>query len=98
MEDSEIGLKAAKSAGMKCLITKSFYTKDEDFSIGDVIINNLDDGLDGKVTLSYLDYKASTKSYKAPSVTHNAAMFGSDPDFTSMAKKILKGGGSPFGM
>ena len=28
VEDSEIGLKAAKAAGMKCVVTKSIYTKE----------------------------------------------------------------------
>lgn len=29
IEDSEIGLAAAKAAGMKCVVTKSSYTKEE---------------------------------------------------------------------
>jgi len=31
IEDSRIGLQAAKAAGMVCLVTKSSYTQDEDF-------------------------------------------------------------------
>eukprot|EP00953_Heterococcus_sp_UTEX-ZZ885_P011992 6911-Heterococcus_DN1.PRE.5 len=32
IEDSAIGLRAAKSAGMNCLVTKSSYTANEDFA------------------------------------------------------------------
>lgn len=99
IEDSEIGLKAAKSAGMKCLVTKSFYTKDEDFTLADVVINGLDQGLDGPVSITYLNYKASTNAYKAPIPTKNADMFGADPNYAKMFSKIVKGeGGLPFGM
>ena len=83
---------------MKCLVTKSFYTNGENFDIADIVVNNLDEGLDGKITLSYLDYKASSKAYKPPQVAQNAAMFGADPDFKAMTSKILGGQGSPFGM
>ena len=41
IEDSGIGNKAAKAAGMKCLVTKSTYTKDEDFSGADRIVDEL---------------------------------------------------------
>ena len=43
IEDSEVGLQAAKSAGMKCIITPSYYTKSEDFTTADLILNNLGD-------------------------------------------------------
>ena len=32
IEDSARGLRAAKSAGMNCLVTKSSYTANEDFA------------------------------------------------------------------
>lgn len=41
IEDSEIGNKAAKSAGMKCIVTKSSYTQNENFSGADMIVNQL---------------------------------------------------------
>ena len=41
IEDSEIGNKAAKSAGMKCIVTKSSYTQDENFAGADMIVNQL---------------------------------------------------------
>ena len=45
VEDSFIGLKAATSAGMACVVTKSTYTKDEDFTGAMKILNSLDDPL-----------------------------------------------------
>lgn len=47
IEDSEIGLKAAKAAGMKCIVTMSSYTKNEDFKGADMVVPQLGD----KVTL-----------------------------------------------
>lgn len=44
IEDSRNGLLAAKAAGMNCIVTKSTYTVNEDFSEADEIINNLDEG------------------------------------------------------
>lgn len=43
IEDSEIGTKAAKQAGCYVLCTINDYTKDEDLSNADIIINNLGD-------------------------------------------------------
>lgn len=41
VEDSNIGMRAALSAGMNCLVTKSFYTADEDFSGANRVVDNL---------------------------------------------------------
>lgn len=41
VEDTNIGLRAAKGAKMACLITKSIYTQDEDFSLADAVYNDL---------------------------------------------------------
>ncbi|EOD15177.1 hypothetical protein EMIHUDRAFT_55608, partial [Emiliania huxleyi CCMP1516] len=41
IEDSGIGNQAAKSAGMACLVTKSTYTEEEDFSGADRIVSEL---------------------------------------------------------
>lgn len=46
IEDSHIGLRAAKAAGMHCIVTKSAYTDDEDFTLADRIVANLDQGID----------------------------------------------------
>jgi HAD superfamily hydrolase (TIGR01509 family) len=45
IEDSNNGLRAAKAAGMRCIVTKSTYTIDEDFTLADKVVDNLDDGL-----------------------------------------------------
>ncbi len=52
VEDSRNGLLAAKAAGFPCLITKSSYTDDEDFSEADAIYDELGDPPDPYVTLS----------------------------------------------
>ncbi|KAI3855900.1 hypothetical protein MKW92_023538, partial [Papaver armeniacum] len=41
--DSDIGLVAAKAAGMKCIITKRGYTSDEDFSNADAVFDCIGD-------------------------------------------------------
>ncbi|XP_020107164.1 haloacid dehalogenase-like hydrolase domain-containing protein At3g48420 [Ananas comosus] len=43
VEDSTIGLAAAKSAGMKCIITKSGYTAEEDFAAADAVFDCIGD-------------------------------------------------------
>lgn len=45
IEDSHIGLTAAKAAGMNCVITKSPYTEDEDFTHADRVVAHLDEGI-----------------------------------------------------
>lgn len=42
VEDSFIGLSAAKAAGMTCIVTKSSYTQDEDFTAADKVVESLD--------------------------------------------------------
>jgi phosphoglycolate phosphatase-like HAD superfamily hydrolase len=99
IEDSNIGLRAAKSAGMRCLVTKSIYTADEDFSTADVCINDLDRGLDGPITVTYLNYKAGASAYKAVKSVDNAETFGSSNNMANIMNKIAKGdmgGGFPF--
>ncbi len=46
IEDSHIGLTAAKAAGMRCIVTKSAYTQDEDFTGADRVVPDLDAGID----------------------------------------------------
>ena len=46
IEDSHIGLSAAKAAGMHCIVTKSAYTAEEDFTGADRIVADLDAGID----------------------------------------------------
>ena len=54
IEDSRIGLLAAKAAGMHCVITTNCYTENEDFSEADVICSELGDPPNISVTLSGL--------------------------------------------
>jgi len=42
IEDSYVGLCAAKSAGMKCIVIPNKYTKDQDFSKADLIVETAD--------------------------------------------------------
>ncbi|GLC45128.1 hypothetical protein PLESTM_001691400 [Pleodorina starrii] len=46
VEDSRIGLRAAKAAGMTCIVTKSSYTTDEDFSGADAVFSSLGEDSD----------------------------------------------------
>jgi HAD superfamily hydrolase (TIGR01509 family) len=41
VEDSNNGLRAAKAAGMNCIVTVSSYTGDEDFSLADRVVPDL---------------------------------------------------------
>jgi HAD superfamily hydrolase (TIGR01509 family) len=43
VEDSANGLQAASAAGMKCVVTVSGYTKDEDFSSAAIVLSCLGD-------------------------------------------------------
>lgn len=43
VEDSHIGLGAALAAGISCIVTKSSYTGDEDFTGADMIVEELGD-------------------------------------------------------
>ena len=46
IEDSHIGLSAARAAGMHCIVTKSAYTEHEDFTGADRVVPDLDAGID----------------------------------------------------
>ena len=51
VEDTRIGLLAAKAAGMHCVITTNGYTKDEDFTEADLVVSELGDQPNVQVTL-----------------------------------------------
>jgi len=51
VEDTRIGLLAAKAAGMHCLITTNGYSKDEDFTEADLVVSELGDPPNIQVTL-----------------------------------------------
>ena len=54
IEDSRIGLLAATGAGMRCVITKSGYTRNEDFYEADAVFSELGDPPSVQVTLDIL--------------------------------------------
>lgn len=53
VEDSGIGLAAAKAAGMKCVVTKSGYTADEDFSKADAVFECIGDPPEERFDLQF---------------------------------------------
>jgi len=54
IEDSHIGVGAAVAAGISCLVTKSSYTADEDFTGAKMIVEELGDDAETGVTLDTL--------------------------------------------
>lgn len=54
VEDTHIGLGAAKAAGISCIVTKSSYSAGEDFTGADTIVEELGDSADTGVTLEKL--------------------------------------------
>lgn len=54
VEDSRNGLLAARAAGMRCIVTKSSYTQDEDFSEADAVFPELGDEPEVLVRLTVL--------------------------------------------
>lgn len=44
IEDSNIGLRAAKAAGLRCVVTKSSFTGSEDFTLADLVVGDLASG------------------------------------------------------
>jgi HAD superfamily hydrolase (TIGR01509 family) len=51
IEDTRIGLLAAKAAGMHCVVTTNGYSKDEDFTEADLVVSELGDPPNVQVTL-----------------------------------------------
>ena len=60
IEDSLNGLQAAKAAGMYCVITMNDYTEGENFANADLIVPELGDGDQIKVTLDILKAMVSS--------------------------------------
>ncbi|KAL5544012.1 hypothetical protein UlMin_007796 [Ulmus minor] len=53
VEDSAIGLAAAKAAGMKCIVTKSGYTSSEDFLNADAVFDFIGDPPEERFDLAF---------------------------------------------
>jgi HAD superfamily hydrolase (TIGR01509 family) len=51
IEDSHIGVRAARAAGMRCVVTQSSYTADEDFSLADAVFECIGDAGDEQFSL-----------------------------------------------
>jgi HAD superfamily hydrolase (TIGR01509 family) len=51
VEDSRIGLAAGKAAGMRVVVTESYYTKGEDFSIADAVFDCIGEKGDERFSL-----------------------------------------------
>ncbi len=54
IEDSVIGMQAAKAAGMRCIVTKSRYTEKESFDSADAIFDCIGDAGDERFSLADL--------------------------------------------
>lgn len=54
VEDSRIGLRAAKAAGMTCVVTQSSYTQGEDFAGADAVFECIGDAGDERFSLKDL--------------------------------------------
>lgn len=54
IEDSRIGLAAGKAAGMRVIVTESYYTRGEDFTIADAVFDCLGNEGEERVVLSDL--------------------------------------------
>lgn len=65
VEDSCIGLAAARAAGMPCVVTKSTYTVDEDFQDAQRVVDSLEDPL---TTLDELTQLVELLSEEQPTV------------------------------
>lgn len=57
VEDMVIGLRAAKAAGMKCIVTRSWYSKTDDFTGADLVVDSL--GEPGDRTVVTIDTLAA---------------------------------------
>ena len=54
VEDTDNGVKAAKAAGMKCLVTKSEYSKNDPFPEADMVVDSLGESADTGVTIEQI--------------------------------------------
>lgn len=69
VEDTSIGLRAAKAADMLCIITKSAYADREDFSIADFVANSLDDAAEKEGKAETVALFAHEPAPQAPSLS-----------------------------
>jgi HAD superfamily hydrolase (TIGR01509 family) len=55
IEDSRNGLLAARAAGMRCLVTRSSYTRDEDFTEADLVVDDMGEDPQTGIALKQLE-------------------------------------------
>mmetsp|Transcript_22980 Transcript_22980/g.78249 ORF Transcript_22980/g.78249 Transcript_22980/m.78249 type:complete len:294 (-) Transcript_22980:91-972(-) len=56
VEDSGIGLAAAKGAGMRCIVTESLYTAGEDFAAADKVVDCIGEADDARISLKDITF------------------------------------------
>jgi len=56
VEDSQIGLRAAKAAGMRCIVTESRYTAGEEFGSADTVVDCIGDAGEERFSLDDLTF------------------------------------------
>lgn len=56
VEDSRNGLLAARAAGMYCIVTTNGYTEDEDFTEADLVVSELGDEPNIRITLEQIKH------------------------------------------
>ncbi|KAK0586672.1 hypothetical protein LWI29_010468 [Acer saccharum] len=66
VEDSAIGLAAAKAAGMKCIVTKSGYAAKEDFLNADAVFDCIGDFPEERFDLSFCGSLLQTQYVSQP--------------------------------
>lgn len=86
IEDSHIGVGSAVAAGISCLVTKSSYTANEDFTGAKIIVDELGDDASTGVTLDTL---SSMLSSSAPAASAKGRGIG-----VPMKDHIERGGAS----
>jgi HAD superfamily hydrolase (TIGR01509 family) len=66
IEDSSNGLRAAKAAAMNCIVTVSPYTAGEDFSLADLVVPDLDAGIDLSTCRALVARRVSKLAVRLP--------------------------------
>jgi HAD superfamily hydrolase (TIGR01509 family) len=61
VEDTEIGLAAAKAAGISCIVTMSAYAENEDFTGADMIVDELGDTINLDILTTLINNRESVE-------------------------------------
>lgn len=94
VEDSHIGLGAAKAAGIACIVTKSSYTANEDFTKADMIVDELGDDPTTGVTLeileSLLEDDGFSSGVEEDQVSSEVIASPADTQITQVSEEVTK--------